>query len=321
MTPSSRAARKRTSLDRRLAPYVKAALPTGGISNGRELLAATRTLAKLSLLPRLHKALRSRLVDALDAHFKTMQLQPRDFGMGSTRELADLFLHTLERVGYHEYLASELRAKRTGLHGNFGGELFELLVLNEPVLQSMLAEMAHSAHEALTKSAGKYLIDASGRRLGAIQGKWGPVERVTDIVTYAGNAEPKFTDFAYITRFKPTKGGKELVVFLVEAETKLPAAAKEFRIQMSKKQLRFTNADGVAFMLHGKTKEVTADCIVFNQRAPIGRVAISTTRRITMSWGPRFVKHAGFADVYWRVGLTMNIDELRRTVSLMFRQL
>lgn len=320
-----RALRRRAALDAELAPFLRLATTRGAVTpDASAILRAMRTLGTGTMRPRVRAALRSRVVEALADTMRGMRLAPGDFGVSSYAGLADTFVTMLERVGYHEYGVTELRTKRAGLHGAFAGELFELLVIHHHGIQADLLGLADLQLKELTglsaAAAKARLVDALGAAVD-LRGTWGRARLVTDITVIRGNRRLKFTDFGYVSVLAPAAGGPSAVSFLVEGEVKLPRAAASFAEQIGEKQARFTDADRieVRFADDGSPASFAPHEIVFDTKAALGRVALTTTSAPGQTWRLRTTKVGGFEDAYWRVGLTVDVEELRRLVTVLFR--
>jgi len=316
--------RKLSATTIKVQQYIKAGLPAAAatVDDSAGVIKAMRALGSLGMPAKQRRELRAKIVDALPAVMKKdLKLRPTDFGVDDLDLLADLFVRMLERVRYHRYGVNELRRKKAGLRGVFAGELFELLVLNMPGIQKELRGLAEGQLENLNRAMRRNkarLIDAHGADLVAV-GEWSGIERVTDIVVHRGNQKLKFTDFAYVTYLAPKVGGPRLVSFLVETEVKLPRAASGFSDQMGVKQARFAGADRVEFFVPGRKQAVsfTPAEIVFD-RGNINRVAITTTAATNESWRFRSTREGGYGEIYWRIGLVVDVHELRRLINAAF---
>jgi len=325
-----RLARKRQRTEAAIGALVRGSLPKPPtVDDAAGLLKAVRALGALGLSSRKQQKLRAALTSALAELFKTESFAGRNirttsFGLkdGDFDGLARLFVRMLERMRYGEYGISELRRKRAGLHGVFAGEIFELLVLHHEGIQKQLHKLAEDQKDSLNQlmRRGKArLIDGNGAPF-AETGEWRGVQRVTDILVHRGNQRLKFTDFAYVSYLAPRGGGPRVVSFLVETEVKLPRAAAGFAEQMGVKQARFAGADKVEFTLaDGSTQAFTPGEIVFD-RGNINRVALTTTKGPRETWRLRSTKLGGYAEVYFRIALVVDVEQLRAMVNLAFRR-
>lgn len=308
---------RRAAIDQQLAQMVRE-LPTADPAAFTGALRALRALGSRRIPRRIRTALRARIAEGLRAEGG---IDPRDLGMATHDDLAELLVRMLERVRYGSYRLSELRRKRLGLQGNFAGELFEQLVLEHRGIQSDLAEIAatqlRSLREQLRTPKGRF-VDGRGAEI-SLQGSFGPVRRVTDIATWHGAVRRKFTDFAHVSLFAPSGGGERRIAFLTEVEVKLPRAAADFGDQMAAKQARFAAADRIEVrfddgsVVSFRPEEVVVDL------AGINRIAISTTRRPGQTWRFSFRGKRRPREAWLRVNLAIDVEQLRRMVALTFR--
>lgn len=319
-----RVQKRRLKSTANLQQFIKSRLPTGGTSldDLPGVIKALRALGSMGIPAAKRAKLRANLVESLASVMKDMKIKPKDLGVKDLDLLAELFVRMLERMRYHEYGVNELRRKKVGLRGVFAGELFELLVLNMESIQKELKSCAEGQFEGLNsamRSQKARLIDANGVNI-AVSGKWAGIERVTDIIIYRNNQKLKFTDFAYATFLDPPKNGPRLVSFLVETEVKLPRAASEFSEQMGVKQARFAGADRVEFIVEGQKKPVSfkPEEIIFDS-GNINRVALTTTKSSNETWRLRSTRKGGYDEIYWRIGLVVEVEDLRRLVNILFR--
>ncbi len=326
---------------------VKAVLPPPGTAlDVKGALRALHQVGSLALRPNIRKKVTAKLTGELAKTLPQTSIKPTDLGAKDFPDLADRLVKMLERAGYAEYGIAELRRKRAGLRHNFAGELFEQLVLHHGELQAIFRDLAdeglRTALDAIkteavlrkTLPAADYLkktrlltakgepalldpasfVDANGRSLVMI-------ERVVDIRTRVGNAWRMFTDTAYVVRFTPVGGGPQRVLILVETEIKLPAAARDFSGQVSEAQLRHGAADEIEMrgLESGTRHTFTPDNVIFDVGG-ISRNAVTITRRRTMTAAFRYVEYAGGGrEHYTRIGLAVQVDELRRLIALLFR--
>ncbi|WP_155373491.1 hypothetical protein [Catellatospora vulcania] len=326
---------------------VKAVLPPPGAPlDVKGALKALHKVGSLALRPNIRKKVLAKLTEELAKTLPQTSITPTDLGAKDFADLADRMVKMLERAGYAEYGIGELRRKRAGLRHNFAGELFEQLVLNHGELQAIFAGLADeglrtaldviTAEEALrqTLSAADFakrtrLLTAKGEPalldLASFVDKNGRalvyIERVVDLRTRVGNSWRMFTDTAYVVRFTPAGGGPQRVMILVETEIKLPAAARDFSGQVAEAQFRHGAADEIEMrgLQSGTRHSFTPDNVIFDVGG-ISRNAVTITRRRTMTAAFRYVEYAGGGrEQYTRIGLAVQVDELRRLIALLFR--
>jgi hypothetical protein len=327
-----KAKRARANADARR--FLKTALP--GVNPDdltvSGVLRAMRKTMSVALSAATRAALRTKLVDALTAEFTTLKIKPADLGQKSVEELAELFLRMLERADVTGYTATRLRSqaagafsRKPGLRSTFAGELFELLVRNLEELQKDLRGLAQAELDdlkpAVAGKAGKRpaLLDGNGKRV-QLDGTFGPVQQVTDVVTDTGSGKLKFIDTAYVSVFTPSDGGAARLVFLVEVEIKLPGAAKGFSKQIGSALARFSTADGVEVVFAGaKTPTPFKRAQLIVDPRAMYRTAVTTTQRTTPTYRWRTTRKGGYREAYLRIGLTIDVDALYRLVNLLFR--
>ena len=325
------------NVEAELRTFVKSPLASGSkAADVSGVLRGLRALGTLALSTARRDRLRARLLESIEKVMADMKLDARDLGARDHKHLAEMFVRMVERVGYERYNVSALRRKAQGLRGVFAGELFEQLVLNMRSLQNDLRIMARGQLENLLtlvadqlknvaagkRSAGR-LIDCLGNPIPSsnlVGAKFKEIVRATDIFIYAGGKKLKFTDFAYVVVID-TPSGKPMVSFLVETEIKLPRAASDFSEQIGQAQGRFAFADHVELRIPGRADpvEFTPDQIIFDHGS-INRTAVTMTRSSSDSYRFRETSKGGYDEVYTRVGLALDVNELRRLVNVLFRQ-
>jgi hypothetical protein len=329
-SPEERLTGKRARADARARRFLKSALP--GSDPERitihGALKALRAAAAASLPPAVRKALLERLSNALANEFRTMKIRPKDFGVDGVEDIAEAYVRMLERAKAADYTPQRLRAlaagaysRQPGLRSIFAGELFEQLVRNMRELQAELTLLAGSALEELNEAlaAGK-LRDGNGKPL-KIKGKFGEIQRVTDIVEGFDNSDLKFIDAAYVALFRPADGGQPMLAILTATEIKLPGAAKELSKQVAKAFGRFSTTDGIEVMFAdaAKPRPFARQKLIFGQTL-IGSTGVTTTLRPKTTYRWRNANQAGFKQGYMRVGLAVDVDELYRLVNVLFRK-
>lgn len=325
---------KRARADADARRFFKTALPGLDPDDLRlsGVLRAMRKTMSVALSAAARAAVRSTLVNALTEEFKTLKIQPGDLGQKTVDEVAELFLRMLERANVTGYTATRLRgqaagafSRKPGLRSTFAGELFELLVRNLEELQKDLRTLAQAELDdlkaAVAGQAGKRpaLLDGNGKPV-KLDGTFGPVQQVTDVVTDTGSGKLKFIDTAYVSVFTPSDGGPSRLVFLVEVEIKLPGAAKGFSKQIGSALARFSTADGVEVVFAGaKTPTPFKRAQLIVDPRAMYRTAVTTTQRATPTYRWRTTRKGGYREGYLRIGLTIDVDALYRLVNLLFR--
>ena len=327
------------AIEKDLRDDLKAALPSRGqVTERGPMVKALRALGALQLTPTQYKRAREKIVAALSGVMGELKIDARDLGARDLDHLAELFMRMLERVRYSRYNISELRRKARGLRGVFTGELFELLVLNLTSLQQDLKNMAALQLESLNVVWAEEFAIATGaaasssrapRILNALgepipwmvpKGEFKGIDRVVDIFIYRDGKKLKFTDFGYISYYKDARGTTLAISFLVEGEIKLPRAAAGFSDQIGRSQGRFAGAERVEMVVQGQKTPISfrPEEIIFD-RASINRNAITTTRATNDTYRWRTTNKGGYPEAYLRMGLTVNVDDLRRLVNILFR--
>jgi hypothetical protein len=329
-SPKERLTGKRARADVRARRFLKSTLP--GSDPERitihGALKALRAAAAASLPPAVRKALLERLSKALANEFRTMKIQPKDFGLDGVEDIAEAYVRMLERAKATDYAPQRLRAlaagaysRQPGLRSIFAGELFEQLVGNMRELQDDLKLLAGTQLAELNDAlaAGK-LLDGNGEPL-EIKGSFDKIERVTDIVERFEKSTPKFIDAAYVALFWPAGGGQPMLAILAETEIKLPGAAKELSKQVAKALGRFSTTDGIEVMFAGATdpEPFARQNLIFGQTL-MDRTGVTTTLRPKTTYRWRNANQAGFKQGYIRVGLAVDVDELYRLVNVLFRK-
>jgi hypothetical protein len=235
--------------------------------------------------------------------------RPADFGVRGYRELAELFITMLERVGYANQKLSQLRRIRQILIG----EMLEVLVRNARELQDGLLGMAHGQRQLLLRFATK-LVDARGDPVPAPRSIGAPVRAMDMAVTGSGHPLRKFIDFGYVS-IGVWPDGRTFISFLVETEIKMPAAARKAGPQIGRAQVRFDmqGDDVLTVTVDGVVKTFTADQIVFSP-GHVNRTLV--TIGATPNFRPRHTRAGGEDEAYWQIDLEMAADSLRRLVGL-----
>jgi hypothetical protein len=135
-----------------------------------------------SITPQDRNLLRTRFVDAftrLLSEKDKSTFSPADFGVSNVRELADLFVTVLDRVGYARASRSKIRRMRSHLVG----ELLEALVRNSRDLQPGLRLMAE-AQLANFRRPGAELVNARGKKVDP-PARFGGVTTAIDVAVIA----------------------------------------------------------------------------------------------------------------------------------------
>jgi hypothetical protein len=281
------------------------------------VLRAWRRLGRLAAIsPDDRNVLREGFVHAFkrvlhDANQKgTLPFIPADFGVHGYKELADLFVTTLERVGYSKFAVSKLRNIREMLVG----ELLELLVANSRRLHPDLFRMARGQVEVLIRNRNN-LTTAGGNPI-AILEDFSPPLRATDIWVVDASGRRKFIDCAYVSLIPEAGGTSKRVSFLVETEIKMPAAAGKAGKQIGRAQVRFELPNnGTVTMQVAGVGPVTVgpEQIVFAP-ASINRslVTIGDSEQFRLS----FTSGGGYEEMFLRVQLEFRAAALRALVDL-----
>jgi hypothetical protein len=284
------------------------------------LLRAWRRLGKaVGALPtRQRLAVRERFADTFARIFRSMTLKPSDFGVRGHRELADVFVTMLERIGYGQIPAKELRRRR----GLIAGEALELLVQNLETLQKDFKRMARWQRDLLNKVLPT-LVNAHGAAPAVpLKGKFGEVRKATDIVVVDRSGKPKrlpdrkFLDLAYVSFFEHASGsGPTMLSALVEVEIRMPAKAAKAGKQIGRAQVRFDLApdDKIRMTVEGFAEpvEVSAEQILFAPQS-INRLLVTVSD--TPQYRPSFTARGGYPEHFWRIGVVLRADEIWRLI-------
>jgi len=240
---------------------------------------------------------------------KLVPFKAMDFGVPGYRELADLFLTMLERVGYGSFKLSKL----TDIRQLMIGELLEVLVRNSGMLQPELMKMA-KAQLQLVLEADTTLLTARGRPFKA-KAKFGPVARATDVWVKDSLGTRKFIDLLHVSTAL-REDGKLIVVILVETEIKMPVAARNAGQQVGRAQARFrllnkgvllANVEGLGAV------EIPPERIVFAEK-PIDRTLITLADSEQFRF--RSTSRGGYDEVFLQVSLQMKAEFVRQLVAL-----
>lgn len=346
-TLKERLTQRRSANEAQVRLVVKGALPPPGTSADlRGVLKALHKVSGMALPPNIRRKALARLTDELAKVLPETKIAPADLGVKDHAELAERMVKMLERAGYGEYGITELRRKRAGLRHNFAGELFEQLVLHHRELQAIFGDLAATGFDtvleflagdmamrqtldAATYAAKTRLLTATGKPAAldlasfvADGRRLVSIERVVDIRTKVGNSWRMFTDSAYVVRFTPVGGGPQRVLILVETEIKLPAAARDFSEQIGDAQFRYGQATEIEMrVLGGKDTPLTfaPDNVIFDVGG-MSRNAVTITRRPSMTAAFRYTENSGgHRDFYTRIGLSVQVDDLRRLIGMLFR--
>ncbi len=321
------------AVDADLKKYITTPLSKTGKPEVSGVLRGLRALGSTTISAARRRKLRANLFVAVAKVIKEAKIDAQKVGAASLDALAKRFVQMVERVGYERYGITELRRKARGLRGVFAGELFEQLVLNMRTLQDDLRGLAlmqlqdiarfmKAEKQFPSKKGQARLINALGDNIeprDLVGMKFTKVVRATDIVTFM-KGEKKFIDFAYIA-YSEHADGRKLVTFLVEAEIKLPRAARAFSKQIGKSQGRYAFADTIEMTVPHEKRRVsfTPDQVMFD-RGSINRVAVTMTRASDSTYRIRFTRKGGYPEVYTRVGLALDVRELRKLVRVLFLQ-
>lgn len=302
----------------------RAAVPVGGI-----LRAAWKALAGP-----WHPDFQARVIQLLTGElvrfFASSPFKVADLGRASEQILARVFMDMMRRAGYARYTIQRLRSvaagrysRTAGLRSLFVGECFELLAQHLKGLQADLKSMAHDLLDdmvATLKGTAATprppLLDGNGNVMN-LQGTFGPVRKLIDIIELApGGDKLKFIDFMYVAEFIPADGSPKRLAILLEAEFKMPGAARGLRKQIGKALGRFTTADGITGVFEdGTPATYTRDKLIFSQAA---------TTRTGISPGStpdvRYVitTKGGYQEAFLRIKVEVDVDELYRLVNLLF---
>jgi hypothetical protein len=307
------------SLQARLPSSVAGAV--GELAHGKPpsafgLLRAWRRLGRAAdIAPHDRNVLRQSFVNAFtrllhEAGTKGgTPFMPADFGVHGYRELADLFVTMLERVGYAKASLSKLRRIRSMMVG----ELLEVLVRNSRELQPGLLGMAE-AQLRILRRPGTALVDARGAAVAVPKAFEAPVKAIDIVITGSG-APRKFFDLAYVS-LGEWPDGKQFITFLVETEIKMPTAARKAGRQVGRAQVRFDMEDGDELVVNVAGKgplKFRADQIVFAPTS-IDRTLVSIGN--TEQFKLRSTRAGGYDETFWQVDLEMKATSLRRLVDL-----
>lgn len=316
LTPAQRAELRLKTLKDVLDP--KAAEVLGELAKTkptrRGVLRAFRQLSRMAdLTPKERNTLREAFVEAFERLLKDSQgkgpFKPADFGVRSSRQLAELFLIALERVGYTKRRVKDLRRIRS----HVVGELLEVLVRNSTELDPHLRKMDLMQIEIL-KSPKTVLLDARGNTV-TMPRDFGAPRKATDLAISGRKGRKKFIDYVHVSQAKAA-AGTPVFAILVELEIKMPTAAKEAGEQIGKAQARFHLRDGERLILEVEglgRQELRADQIIFAQNS---RDRFLVTIRETEQFTLRNTRRGGYAEAFWEVELDLKAASLKRLVDL-----
>jgi hypothetical protein len=308
------AAELEQELGRALPRPTVAPVTRGGI------LRALRLLGQLEeLTAEQAKALRAKLVSRLAEVFKSMKFDPKDFGVSTPKELADVFVQMLERVRYNQYTRKQLLLKIKGLKGVFAGELFERLVHNMRELNAdldLMATVQRNELNTLARQGSPHLLNAVGDPV-KVKGTFGQVKRATDIFIWKGGKKLKFVDTARVAY--NVVGDERRVGMLVETEIKLPAAAKEFGPQIGAARERFAGAEAIEMVVDGETAVFAPEDVIFSRRS-VNRTAITTsvTGTTEMRFSFNEVRKGVPNESFLRVDVAVSSQDVYKLASVAF---
>jgi hypothetical protein len=318
LSRSERLALALKSLEARLSPALAGAvkeLAPGKPPSAFGLLRAWRRLGRVSgISPHDRNLIREGFVKAFTRLLHeasttgTKPFTPGDFGVRGSRELAELFVTMLDRVGYAKASLSKLRRIRSLLVG----ELLEVLVRNSSELQPGLLGMAKNQLKVLWQYK-KELVDAHGNPVVVPKSFEAPAKAIDMVIT--GNPPPrKFIDFAHVS-LGEWPDGTRFIAFLVETEIKMPTAARKAGKQIGQAQVRFDMAKGDVLEANvaGKLLKFRADQIVFAPHS-IDRTLVTISNM--ENFRPRRTSAGGYDEAFWQIDLEMKATSLRRLVDL-----
>src|SRR6266545_7800905 len=260
-------------------------------------LGVLRAFRRLSKLADLTASERNTLRDAFVTAFQRLlkaspgkePFKPADFGVTSHRQLAELFVTTLERVGYAKRGVKDLRRIRS----HVVGELLEVLVRNSTELDPHMRKMGLAQIEIM-KSPKTVLLDARGNAVTMPRG-FGPPRKATDLSISGRGGPKKFIDYVHVSQAKAADGTSVFAI-LVEVEIKMPVAAKKAGKQIGRAQARFhlRGSERLVLEIEGLgRKELRADQIIFTQTGQDRfLVTIGETEQFTL----RNTRRGGYAE-------------------------
>ncbi|WAZ19149.1 hypothetical protein STRCI_000181 [Streptomyces cinnabarinus] len=278
------------------------------------LLKAWRRLGRVASISAPDRnLLRAAFVDAFTRVLREQgknTFGPADFGVSNVRELADLFVTMLDRVGYTRASRAKLRRMRSHLVG----ELLEVLVRNSRELQPGLRLMAQ-AQLANFRRPGVGLVDARGKDV-VTPASFGAVTTGIDLaVTGPRRSRRKFVDLVHVS-VGEFPDGKTFLAILVETEIKMPRAAQKAGKQIGRAQVRFHLRRGDSLSVdvagHGPL-EFKADQILFLPgKVQRNLITVADTPNFTL----RTTRAGGYDEAFWEVALDVRADALRRLVDM-----
>lgn len=281
------------------------------------VLRAWRRLSRAADLSATHRyVVRENVINALARLFArggaggppSVPFTPADFGVAGYRELADLFITTLERVGYGKAKLSDL----PNLRQLMVGELLEQIVRNCPSLSDELKDFARRQLASVLNKGGE-LVDATGTKFTATR-DFGPVRRAGDLWVTDTEGTRKFIDTLYVST-ATLPDGRLIVAILVEVEVKMPTAARKAGKQIGRAQARFELPDDGELILNIEglgVKQVKPTEVVFlPQQIERNLVTVGNTPDVRF----RFTRRGGYDEVFRQITLEMKAQSLRQLVA------
>jgi hypothetical protein len=242
-----------------------------------------------------------RLVGAFDEIARSgVPLGPKDFGVASTKELAEMFVKEMEdmNISPKTFRAFISHTRVEGYHSRIRGRLFHLYVRNLRPLQDDFLRWALAQIEELNvrplagtpgspNAKAPALVNALGQPITkSIQFDRLPFKVEKVYIKKANGQKVEFIDDAYVA-FSGT-GDARYMSFLNETEVKTVAAAKGLSEQIASAQIRVGSADTSLVVVSGRRGVNRGGRIVFE-----GEEELIEVKPEQIVYSPRSINRSG----------------------------
>jgi hypothetical protein len=283
----------------------------------RQKLASAWLAMEEGTLSALRKRVQSELKDLIESDAK--KFNPAQFGCRTADELVDALMSLAMDRNMGSLSRRQLMDRAKGLQAALTGDLLELLIANDPLLQSLFWCFAESqigyVNQVITDAKG-VLVNVKGQSV-ALKGKLGAPQKVSMTYTLTFLEENqwtsriKFVDTAYLSEIAPP-GGQ--FVILISAEIKMPSASKELGPQLSKIEQRLIDASVFEFLIEGEKspRTIATEKIFFSPLHMKSGVAADIDA-IETSMRPSYVRRSG--EYFLRIGKPVDVDAITRLTN------
>lgn len=268
-----------------------------------------RRMFRLARGPKLTVQERADLVSTIDKRLfgafdeiarSGVALGPKDFGVKSTKELAETFVKEMEdmNISPKTFRAFISSARIEGYQSRIRGRLFHLYVRNLRPLQDDFLRWALDQIKELNgrKLAGTFddpnakapaLVNALGQQITKpLQFDTMPFKVEKVHIKKVNGQKVEFIDDAYVA-FSGT-GDERFMSFLTETEVKTVAAAKGLSAQIASAQIRGGSADTSLIVVSGRRGVKRDGRIVFEGKEEL--IEIKPERIV---YSPRSINRSG----------------------------